>query len=65
MIQRIALPESVRIRLAELHQQKAQIDRDIKTTVDTVLGMQFAPDDPAWSAAVELHADHIAITEPA
>lgn len=59
---RIPLPESIRIRLLELHQQKAQIGRDVKLIVDTLLGTQWAPNDPLWGAAIALDKTELVVT---
>lgn len=59
---RIPLSDSVRVRLAGLYQQKAQIDRDVKLIADTVIGTQLAPHDPLWNGSVELTDTEICIT---
>lgn len=61
---RIPLPDSIRLRLNDLHAQRAQIERDTKTIVDTVLGTQWGPGDPLWGASVALDTTHIIVTPP-
>lgn len=69
---RIELPESIRLRLLDLHTEKAElskqvaaIDRDTKTIVDTLLGTKWAPNDPLWGSAVALDTTHVIVTPPA
>jgi hypothetical protein len=59
---RFPLSASNRVRLDALNKQAAQIEHDRKLIVDSILGMQWAPGDPLWNAAIRLEADAIVAT---
>lgn len=62
---RIPLPESIRLRIAEMQQQIARIEADRKLIIDTLLGTQWGPGDPRWASSVQLAPTEIIVLPPA